>query len=110
VSVRRLIIAAVATTLIMLAAVLALDRLVGGGSDAEVARRVGDKLEQLSNASHSPLRVHSEDGVVYLSGAVESPDELLQADRLARHTRGVRGAVNGLIISSQAQRVASASP
>jgi osmotically-inducible protein OsmY len=60
--------------------------------EAEVkARLVGEKSANLTR-----IGVLSSGGVVYLSGAVESPEPRAQAEMLARDVRGVRRVVNTL--------------
>jgi hypothetical protein len=105
---RHLAVAAVAVGAVLLAGLLACHGLVGGGSDADVARRVQAKLVPLASTAAGSLRVHSVHGVVRLSGVVDSPGRLLEAERLARHTQGVRDVVNDLTLSAGRDRGAEA--
>lgn len=64
--------------------------------EAEVkARLVGEKQANLTR-----LGVVSSNGTVYLSGAVESPDERARAEALAGSVRGVRRVVNTLDVKT----------
>jgi osmotically-inducible protein OsmY len=65
--------------------------------EAEVkARLVGEKSANLTR-----IGVLSSDGVVYLSGAVDSQEPRAQAEVLAREVRGVRRVVNTLEVRPQ---------
>ncbi len=100
--------AAVAVGAVLLAGLLAFHGLVDGGSDADVARRARAKLVPLASTAAGSLRVHSVHGAVRLSGVMDSPGRLLDAERLARHTRGVRDVVNDLTLSDGGDRGAAA--
>jgi hypothetical protein len=53
---------------------------------------------------------HTRDGIVHLDGMVPSPDDKVEAERLARLTKGVRGAVNDLRVAVATDTSPSASP
>lgn len=96
--------------LFLLAARVGLGRLVGDGGDGAIASRVVDNLAALPADAGSGVAVRVEDGIVYLSGAVPSPDDMLDVERVVRHTGGVRGVVNGLSITDQGARPPGSSP
>ena len=62
--------------------------------EAEIkARLVAEKFANLTR-----LGVRSSGGVVYLSGAVASPDERVRAESISKSVRGVERVVNTLAV------------
>jgi hypothetical protein len=85
---------------------LALALVVGcsrGRSDSDLASDVRNKVLADPNVSSRQIEVHSENGVVTLSGAVESEMERLAAGNSAAQVQGVRTVVNNLTVAEQAE-------
>jgi hyperosmotically inducible periplasmic protein len=68
--------------------------------DLRIESEVKARLVAEKDANLTRLGVLSSNGVVYLSGRVESPDQRAQAEQLARGVRGVRRIVNALAVGS----------
>lgn len=64
--------------------------------DALLAQRVHELLGQMTALSGSPIRAVSQDGVVYLRGAVPGDSESHLAETLVAGVTGVRRVVNEL--------------
>ena len=67
--------------------------------DLRIEAEVKARLVAEKDANLSRLGVMSNNGTVYLSGTVESPDERAQAERLTRGVRGVKQVVNSLEVT-----------
>ncbi len=77
--------------------------LAGGGcatldprEDTRIEAEVKARLVADKDANLTRLGVLSSEGTVYLTGAVASADEKVQAESLAKGVRGVRRVVNHL--------------
>ena len=64
--------------------------------DTRIEAEVKARLVAEKDANLTRLGVHSTDGVVYLTGNVESADQKPRAETLARNVRGVKRVVNTL--------------
>jgi hyperosmotically inducible periplasmic protein len=60
------------------------------------AKLVADKASNLTRVD-----VDTNNATVYLNGTVETPDQKLRAEQLARESRGVRGVVNNLQVQKR---------
>jgi hyperosmotically inducible periplasmic protein len=69
---------------------------VGPVEDMRIESEVKARLVAEEEANLTRLGVHSSNGNVHLSGAVESEDQKAQAEALAKDVRGVRGVLNNL--------------
>ncbi len=61
------------------------------------AKLVADKAANLTR-----IDVDTNNGIVYLNGTVNSPQEKTKAEELARDTRGVKKVVNNLQVAQRA--------
>jgi hyperosmotically inducible protein len=79
------------------------DRTIGDRvDDAKItaqlkAKLVADKAKNLMN-----VNVDTRDGVVHLQGTVQTDQDRMEAERLARATKGVRAVKNDLTVSAGA--------
>ena len=64
--------------------------------DTRIEAEVKARLVAEKDANLTRLGVVSTEGKVYLTGAVESPDQRTQAESVAKGVRGVRRVVNML--------------
>ena len=64
--------------------------------DTRIEAEVKARLVAQKDANLTRLGVHSSDGVVYLTGDVESADQKPRAAAVAREVRGVKRVVNTL--------------
>jgi osmotically-inducible protein OsmY len=67
-----------------------------GNTDSELQRDVMDELAAQPNVDASQIRVSVKDGVVILSGHVNSYVEKYAAEKAAKRVRGVKAVVNEL--------------
>jgi hyperosmotically inducible periplasmic protein len=81
--------------------------LAGGGcatvdprDDTRIEAEVKARLVAEKNANLTRLGVLSTNATVYLSGTVESEDDRMRAETLARGVRGVKRVVNRLEVRS----------
>src|SRR5215470_11144699 len=68
--------------------------------DTRIASDVRSRLTADSAANYSRVNVTSTNGVVYLTGTVDSADRLARAARLAGDVYGVQRVVNSLQVAS----------
>jgi osmotically-inducible protein OsmY len=68
--------------------------------DARIEAEVKARLVEQKDANLTRLGVVSRQATVYLSGAVESPEQKPLAEAVARAVRGVRRVVNTLEVRS----------
>ena len=64
--------------------------------DTRIEAEVKARLVAEKDANLTRLGVQSSHATVYLTGTVESPDQLQQAEAVARNVRGVKRVVNTL--------------
>jgi hyperosmotically inducible protein len=88
----------------LLLSVVSLVFVVGGCAtvdpreDTRIEAEVKAQLVGEKDANLTRLNVLSSNGTVYLTGTVQSSEELARAEALARNVRGVRRVVNTLKI------------
>ncbi len=68
-------------------------------SDGEISTRVQLKLAEDTTVKGGGLQVDVKDGVVTLSGKVESPKQKSKAEGLAKKVAGVKGVVNNIVVT-----------
>jgi osmotically-inducible protein OsmY len=71
-------------------------------SDAALTTRVTAALTAAGAASPASVKVTTENGVVQLSGFVESPDQARRAEQIAREVEGVKQVYNDIRIKPRA--------
>ena len=71
--------------------------------DARIEAEVKARLAGQKDANLTRLGVVSRQATVYLSGAVEAPDQKALAAALANDVRGVRGVVSTVEVRSATQ-------
>lgn len=64
--------------------------------DAGISSKVEESLEASPDVKARQVHVKTREGVVYLTGVVDSADARREAGRIAWRTRGVEGVVNDL--------------
>ncbi|NPV53392.1 MAG: BON domain-containing protein [Firmicutes bacterium] len=64
--------------------------------DDLLCKRIGSAIKEDGFLSHCPITVNCLDGTAFLRGKVETPEQRIEAERIARHTYGVRSVVNEL--------------
>ena len=69
--------------------------------DATLTARVKTKLVSEKAANMTRINVDTNNGIVYLNGTVQSPQQKAKAEDLARDTQGVKKVINNLQIESQ---------
>jgi len=67
--------------------------------DAAITASVKSQLVADKASNLVRVDVDTNQGVVYLNGTVESPEQKVRAEELARRVRGVSGVVNNLQIA-----------
>ena len=72
--------------------------LTGGtrDRDAGISSKIEESLEASPDVKGRQVHVKTREGVVYLTGVVDSEDARREAGRIAWRTRGVEGVVNDL--------------
>lgn len=94
---RRIALASLAVATALLLAGCASTRPVGSQvSDSWIATKVESKLAANPSINNFEIDVDVQDGVVRLSGNVETPDDRREAEDIARRTEGVRSVVNDI--------------
>jgi hyperosmotically inducible protein len=105
------VISAFVVAAIIAPAARAQDRTIGERvDDATITAAVKAKLAALKLKNLVNVDVDTRDGIVHLDGMVPSPDDKIEAERLARLTKGVRGVVNDLRVAAATDTSPSASP
>ncbi len=69
--------------------------------DATLTARVKTKLVSEKAANLTRIDVDTNNGVVYLNGSVQTPQQKAQAEDLARGTDGVKKVINNLQVSQR---------
>lgn len=69
--------------------------------DAAIGTRIEARLAADPQVSATEIDVDVQNGFVRLSGNVENPEAVEQAQHLAIHTRGVRGVNNDLVVGDK---------
>jgi hyperosmotically inducible periplasmic protein len=72
--------------------------------DERLSKRVEFELYSTKAFSLNGLQIHSQDGMVTLSGSVSSKAEKLLAEKVAQSVDGVRKIVNNLTVQEEGQR------
>src|SRR5882672_195598 len=70
-------------------------------TDATVTTAVKNKLASDPTTSAARINVDTANGVVTLSGAVPTPAEKSEAERIARNTQGVTQIVNNISVEAR---------
>ncbi len=78
--------------------------------DMRIEAEAKARLVAEKDANLTRLGVHSVNGTVYLTGAVESADQRARADALVREVRGVRRVVDRLDVTPGASPTPSSPP
>jgi osmotically-inducible protein OsmY len=65
-------------------------------SDSAITTKVKAKMIADKDVAAHNVDVNTEEGIVYLMGRVKTPQEKMEAEKIARETEGVRGVVNHL--------------
>ena len=71
-----------------------------GQSDDTITAQVQSKLSSMSTLKDADINASTSDGVVTLSGAVQSADEKSQAEAAAKSVQGVKSVDNQLSTST----------
>lgn len=69
--------------------------------DATLTARVKTKLVSEKATNLTRIDVDTNNGIVYLNGTVQNPQQKAKAEDLARDTQGVKKVINNLQIESQ---------
>lgn len=70
-------------------------------SDANITSKVKAKYIGDSDVKSLDISVTTEEGVVYLTGRVETQAQKEEAERIAKGTDGVRSVVNHLVVGDR---------
>jgi osmotically-inducible protein OsmY len=62
--------------------------------DVALAHKVESELFRRAQVPKGQIDINAEEGVVFLRGVVERPDDIAAVEELARESRGVRGVEN----------------
>ena len=89
--------------LILALAVTACASAVDPREDLRMEAEVKARLVAEKDANLTRLGVVSNQGVIQLSGTVESPEQRARAEAVAREVRGVRRVMNGLEVRAPAR-------
>lgn len=71
-------------------------------SDAGITSKIKAKFVTEGEVKGRNISVTTEEGVVYLTGRVESEEEKSEAERIARATGGVKDVVNHIKVGDRA--------
>lgn len=74
------------------------------GTDVHVRKAVVRQLDWDPEVDAGAIGVSAHDGVVTLTGFVDSYAEKLAAERVAKHVRGVRGVANDIVVRQMVGR------
>ncbi|MBU2670931.1 BON domain-containing protein [Actinoplanes bogorensis] len=74
------------------------------GDDAELARRVAETFAADERFRRQPVAVQVQNGVVILTGTVESPEVYDSLTAVVRKTDGVRDLCDGLLVRDGARQ------
>ena len=69
--------------------------------DTKITAAVKAKLVADRPANLTRVDVDTTNGVVYLKGSVDSPEDRMRAEQLTREARGVTGVVNQLQVATR---------
>jgi osmotically-inducible protein OsmY len=70
-------------------------------SDATITTKIKSKFMADPDVSVLNISVETEEGVVYLTGRVDSQEQKEEAEKLARNTDGVRSVVNHIEVGDR---------
>jgi len=68
-------------------------------NDGEISTKVQLKLAEDTSVKGGGLKVDVKDGVVTLTGKLETPKQKSKAESLARKVSGVKSVVNNIVVS-----------
>ena len=100
----------IAIPLVILAAIVSLVIACAQASDAATTGVVKTKLAADGKVSASEINVHTADGVVTLTGNVDSQEAKDQALKLARETSGVRDVKDMIAVRTGSQSAEAPNP
>ncbi|MBM2614556.1 BON domain-containing protein [Actinoplanes sp. LDG1-06] len=79
-----------------------------GGADSELARRIAEAMAADDRFRRQPLAVQVQNGVVILTGRVESPEIYDEITAEVRQTPGVRDLCDGILVADGEARLREA--
>jgi len=79
---------------------LAAGMLFAGDKDGEISTKVQLKLAEDIVVKGGGLTIDVKDGVVTLSGKVETPTQKSKAEELTKKVSGVKSVVNNIVVST----------
>ncbi len=74
--------------------------LLAGDKDGEISTKVQLKLAEDIVVKGGGLTIDVKDGVVTLSGKVETPTQKSKAEKLTKKVSGVKSVVNNIVVST----------
>jgi hyperosmotically inducible protein len=69
--------------------------------DSAISSKIDESLENSSSVKARQVNIQTHEGVVYLTGVVDSEDSRREAGRIAWRTAGVDGVVNDLTVGER---------